>query len=79
MAVTVFAKNVVRLPARGIGTTQFNMTDGQRNALVEGGRIAMREFLAHQEVLESLVGGLDLAPAPEDVTLANDAALEILR
>lgn len=79
MAVTVFAKHVVRLPARGIGTTQFNMSDGERNALVEGGRKAMREFLAQQEVLESLDGGLDLAPTPADVNFANDAALEILR
>jgi predicted acylesterase/phospholipase RssA len=79
MAVTVFAKHVVRLPSRGIGTTQFDMSDGQRNALVEGGRRSMREFLAQQEVLESLTGGLDLAPSPDDVNLANDAALEMMR
>ncbi len=79
MAVTVFAKHVVRLPSRGIGTTQFDMSDGQREALVDGGRKAMRDFLAQQEVLESLVGGPEFSPTPDDVNLANDAALEILR
>ncbi len=79
MAVTVFAKHVVRLPARGIGTTQFDMTDGERNALVDGGRTAMRDFLAQQEVLESLTGGPEFSPTPDDVNLANDAALEMLR
>ena len=79
MAVTVFAKNVVRLPARGIGVTQFDMSDDQRNALVDGGRKAMREFLAQQEVLESLVGGPEFSASPEDVNLANEAALDILR
>ena len=79
MAVTVFAKHVVWLPARGIGTTQFDMTDGERNALVDGGRTAMRDFLAQQEVLASLTGGPEFSPTPDDVNLANDAALEMLR
>lgn len=79
MAVTVFAKNVVRLPSRGIGTTQFDMSDAQRAALVDGGRIAMRDFLAQQDVLESLTGGPNFAPSPDDVNLANEAALDILR
>lgn len=78
MAITAFAKNVVRLPARGIGTTQFDMTDAEREALVDGGRVAMREFLASQQVLE-LAGGFEFAPSPEAQSLADDVALEILR
>jgi predicted acylesterase/phospholipase RssA len=80
MAVAVFAKNVVRLPAKGIGTTQFDMTDAQREALVEGGRQAMRAFLAQQSVLEGAFagGGLDLSAPPESVQLANEVAAEIL-
>lgn len=79
MATTVFAKNVVRLPARGIGTTQFDMTDDERNALVEGGRIAMRNFLANQQVLELAGGEPDFSAPPEALSLADEAAMEILR
>lgn len=80
MATTAFAKNVVRLPARGIGTTQFDMTDAEREALVEGGRTAMQTFLANQEVLGAVGRGEEeFAPAPEALSFADDVALEILR
>lgn len=79
MAITVFQKNVVKLPARGIGTTQFDMSDAQREALVDGGRKAMKAFLAQQTVLEGLGGGLDLTPSQAAVDLANQAAPDILR
>ena len=34
MAKAVFAANIVRLPAKGYGTTQFDMTDAERRALI---------------------------------------------
>ena len=66
MAIAVFAKHVVRLPAGGYGTTQFDMTDAEREELVEAGRQAMRAFLASQTVLEGTreLGGADFAPTP---------------
>ncbi len=79
MAIAVFQKHVVRLPARGIGVTQFDMSDAQRDALVEAGRTAMRAFLAQQTVLEIAGGGIDLMPSREAVSVADDAAALILQ
>jgi predicted acylesterase/phospholipase RssA len=36
---------IVRLPARGYGTTEFDMSEARRNALVEAARVSMREWL----------------------------------
>ena len=52
MAIAAFARHVVRLPAGGYSTTQFDMTDDERDALVDAGRQAMRTFLTSQTVLE---------------------------
>lgn len=79
MAIAVFSKHVVHLPSRGIGTTQFDMTEAERGALVEAGRVAMRSFLAQQTVLEGLGGGPDFSAPPAHVSLADQAALEYLR
>ena len=79
MAIAVFSKHVVHLPARGIGTTQFDMTNEERNALVDAGRVAMRDFLAQQTVLEGLGGGPDFSAPPDSVSLADKAALEYLK
>jgi predicted acylesterase/phospholipase RssA len=37
---------VVRVPAKGYGTTEFGMSDERRNALVAGGRGAMEAYLS---------------------------------
>jgi NTE family protein len=81
MAIAVFAKHVVRLPAGGYGTTQFDMTDAEREALVDAGRKAMLAFLARQ----AAAGGRDLG-APGDFSaseaarsIANEAASTILQ
>jgi predicted acylesterase/phospholipase RssA len=39
---------VVRLPAAGYGTTEFDMSDQKRNILVDAGKRAMREFFSAQ-------------------------------
>jgi predicted acylesterase/phospholipase RssA len=78
MAIAVFAKHVVRLPARGVGVIQFDMDESTREALVQAGRDAMAAFLANQTVLE-LTGELDLSAPPDAVNLADEAALEYLR
>lgn len=78
MAIAVFAKHVVHLPARGVGVIQFDMPEDVRAALVAGGRAAMQEFLASQSVLET-TGELDLSAPPEAVSLADEAAALYLR
>ena len=78
MAKAVFAANVVRLPAGGYGTTQFDMTDAEREALLNAGRGAMREFLATQTVLEATGEGLDFSVSDAAKAAANAAAGAIL-
>lgn len=78
LAKAVFAANVVRLPAGGYGTTQFDMTDAEREALVAAGRQAMHDFIANQTVLHRgfTTPGFDVSDAARSI--ANDAALGIL-
>lgn len=79
MAIAAFARHVVRLPAGGYSTTQFDMTDEERQVLVNAGRQAMRAFLQQQTVLAvpmSIPGG---APGADITALANQAALGILQ
>jgi hypothetical protein len=77
LAKAVFAPNVVRLPAGGYGTTQFDMTDAEREALVDAGRQAMRAFIASQAVLHrGLMPGFDVSDAAR--AIANQAAANVL-
>lgn len=48
LVIDAFEGIVVRLPAKGYGTTEFDMTDARRERLVAAGRDAMR---AHLEAL----------------------------
>jgi predicted acylesterase/phospholipase RssA len=45
MVIEEYAHLVVRLPAQGYGTTEFDMSDGRRTALVAAGKSAMAEYL----------------------------------
>lgn len=45
MVMDEYASLVVHLPAMGYGTTEFDMSDARRDALVEGGRAAMAAHL----------------------------------
>jgi NTE family protein len=45
MVIDEYQHLVVRLPAQGYGTTEFDMSDERRNALVEAGRVAMAQHL----------------------------------
>jgi NTE family protein len=78
MAKALFAANVVRLPAGGYGTTQFDMTDAEREALIAAGRNAMRAFLATQTVLEGEGGEIDLSVSAAAQAAANAAAGALL-
>ena len=45
MVIEEYSHLVVRLPAAGYGTTEFDMSDERRTALVEAGRAAMTLYL----------------------------------
>jgi NTE family protein len=46
LVIEEYANLVVRLPAQGYGTTEFDMSDERRAALVAAGREAMKIYLA---------------------------------
>jgi NTE family protein len=78
MAKALFAPYVVRLPAGGYGTTQFDMTVAEREALINAGRNAMQDFLSNQSVLEAAMEQPDFSVSEASRLLANEAALAIL-
>jgi predicted acylesterase/phospholipase RssA len=45
MVIDEYGHLVARLPAAGYGTTEFDMSDERRNALVDAGRAAMALYL----------------------------------
>jgi NTE family protein len=45
LAMEVHKKEVCRLPAKGYGTTEFDMDDNRLKALVDAGREAMKNYL----------------------------------
>jgi NTE family protein len=47
--IEAFEDMVVRLPAAGYGTTEFEMTEQRRELLIEAGRSAMRAYLDRME------------------------------
>lgn len=44
MVIESYASLVVHLPAKGVGTTEFNMKKERRNALIKAGRTAMKAY-----------------------------------
>lgn len=79
LAKILYKANVVRLPAGGYETTQFDMTDEERAALVNAGREAMRAFLAKTSAeYETGVKSSFAVSDPMAVDYANDAASSLL-
>lgn len=70
MVIEAFEHLVVRLPAAGYGTTEFDMSEDRRNALVEAGRVAMRDYLARPPVAAAAV------PRGEEDVVAQQARQE---
>jgi NTE family protein len=54
MVLDEFEELVVRLPAAGYGTTEFDMSDGRRNALVKAGADAMDSYFKQQSAKQAL-------------------------
>ncbi len=76
-AIQLFAPHVVRLPAGGYGTTQFNLTDAERQPLVDAGREPMRAYLARLAE-EAELGAPKDPGAVNLVALANQVAGALL-
>jgi predicted acylesterase/phospholipase RssA len=75
-----FEHLVVRLPARGYGTTEFGMTDERRDLLVEAGRRAMNTYFAPPARLDAdLSFGIGELSGPADASqTADKVALKML-
>jgi predicted acylesterase/phospholipase RssA len=71
MVMEAFTERVVRLPAKGYGTTEFDMSDARREALVSAGRRAMREYL---NVFEQTMGEISFGPSAAPPQVVNPAA-----
>jgi NTE family protein len=81
MVIEEYADLVVHLPAGGYGTTEFDMSDARRNALVVAGREAMRTYLDAHPVKASARGArAKAAPAARlNRTAADRIATRVLR
>jgi NTE family protein len=73
--ITTFEKLVVRLPAKGYGTTEFDMSDERRELLVDAGRKAMKVYFDGQSQAPAIMA--EKMQTPQDI--ANQVATRMLR
>ncbi|KAA3660132.1 MAG: hypothetical protein DWQ04_20280 [Chloroflexi bacterium] len=73
MVIEAFKDLVVRLPAKGYGTTEFGMSDERREALINGGRQAMKAYLERP-----ISKSLDLPNLEEAYRQADRIAIDIV-
>jgi uncharacterized heparinase superfamily protein len=71
---------VVRLPAKGFGTTEFEMTDARRELLVNAGREAMQAYFERAAATEAVsFGVMEDADAKRGQRTADRLALRMLK
>ncbi len=73
--ITTFEKLVVRLPAKGYGTTEFDMSDERRELLVAAGRKAMKDYFDIQNQAPAIMA--EKMQTPQD--MANQVAKRMMR
>lgn len=78
MVLDAFSDLVVHLPAGGYGTTEFDMSDERRKALVDAGREAMRAYFEHLAQGHPAPRDLELAGAAHDRQAADRIATRLL-
>lgn len=78
MVIDAYDQLVVRLPAKGYGTTEFEMSDDRRDALIEGGRAAMRTWLQSAPAPGVRARGVENAAEAPSTSEANRVALRLL-
>ena len=69
---------IVRLPAKGYGTTEFDMSEARRNALVAGARSAMQDWLAAPPRAMQPAGPAAAAMAARATRRADAVAIDLL-
>ncbi len=79
MVIEEFDQLVVRLPAQGYGTTEFDMSDERRTALVEAGRSAMAAYFDATPVERGLIKGLQTGDRKGIASAADRIAVRLLR
>jgi predicted acylesterase/phospholipase RssA len=62
MVIDSYSSLVVHMPAKGYGTTEFDMTSQRRDALVAAGRQAMKEYFNGREHPTAMAGGVPISP-----------------
>jgi len=78
MVIEEFEHLVVRLPAQGYGTTEFDMSDGRRTALVQAGRNAMRNYFESPPLPAAGPRGLEDAEVARSRRIARRIASKLL-
>jgi predicted acylesterase/phospholipase RssA len=78
MVIDEYASLVARLPAAGYGTTEFDMSDERREALVDAGRTAMALYLDTPPGLDLPGGGVSKGPGGRVATAADRIAKNLL-
>ena len=71
------SKLVVRMPARGYGTTEFDMSEERRAALVAAGRQSMRKHLSRPAGLESVASPEESSRTQREATKLATRFLEL--
>ena len=79
MVIEEHASRVVHLPAAGYGTTEFDMSDDRRTALVEAGRTAMAGYFDTPVGLDLPTKGVARGPAGRVPTTADRIAMNLLQ
>ena len=78
MVIDEYASLVARMPAAGYGTTEFDMSDERREALVDVGRTAMALYLDTPPGLDLPGGGLSKGLGGPMATPADRIAKNLL-
>jgi NTE family protein len=79
MVIEEFEHLVVRLPAQGYGTTEFDMSDARRTALVEAGRRAMAAYFDATSAKRGLARGPQADGKKRAGRAADRIAVRLLR
>jgi len=79
MVIEEYEHLVVRLPAQGYGTTEFDMSDARRTALVKAGRSAMAAYLDAASAKRGSAKSLKTDSAKRTRGAADRIALRLLR
>lgn len=75
--IEAFENYVARMPAKGYGTTEFDMTDERRNTLVEAGRNAMYNYFTYEQPAAAMALSFEVAAEPAyKVTASADRLAE---